>query len=94
MAKDHPGPLDMNERAYLTMRQVTDKHDETIDDEEAAAFLGRPNHTPEGRSVESGWKGATARNRNLTPEQRSEIAKRAAEARWKKSEPEEDDKPE
>ena len=88
MAKEHPGPLDMNERAYMTMRKVTDKHDETISGDEEDRVVPGP-----GR-VASGQKGAAIRNQNLTPEQRSEIAKRAAEARWKKSEdakPTEDD---
>jgi hypothetical protein len=31
-----------------------------------------------------GKKGGAARAKKLTPEQRSEIARRAAEARWKK----------
>jgi hypothetical protein len=31
-----------------------------------------------------GLKGGTARAANLTPEQRSQIAKMAAEARWRK----------
>ena len=33
---------------------------------------------------EGGQKGGKARAKSLTPEQRSEIAKTAAEARWKK----------
>ena len=72
----HQGPLDMNERAYRTVRQVTDKHDDTIVEESIDADSER---------VEAGRKGAAIRNENLTPEQRSEIAKHAAEARWKKS---------
>lgn len=37
------------------------------------------------RSPEAGLKGARARAEKLTPEQRSEIARTAAGARWKKS---------
>lgn len=37
----------------------------------------------EARS-EAGKKGAKARARSLTPEQRSEIARAAAQSRWKK----------
>lgn len=33
----------------------------------------------------AGKKGAKARQKSLTPEQRSEIARAAASARWKKS---------
>ena len=73
----HQGPLDMNERAYRTVRQVTDKHDDTIVEELVDADSER---------VEAGRKGAAIRNETLTAEQRSEIAKLAAEARWKKSE--------
>jgi len=43
----------------------------------AAVSLGR----------RGGLKGGRARAAKLTPEQRSEIAKRAAEARWKVQEP-------
>lgn len=35
-------------------------------------------------SRKGGLKGGKARAEKLTPEQRSEIAKKAAEARWKK----------
>ena len=42
---------------------------------EAAVALGRL----------GGKKGGTARAKALTPEQRSEIAKKAAAGRWKKS---------
>ena len=87
MAKEHPGPLDMNERAYLTMRHVTDRFDETIDGkgQSGSASVPHPNRAKGGR------RGAATRNRNLTPEERSAIAKRAAEARWKKSKAEKDD---
>jgi hypothetical protein len=47
--------------------------DEREDLASAAAQLGR--------------KGGKARAEKLTPEQRTEIAKRAAEKRWKKSAP-------
>ncbi|MXW38296.1 MAG: hypothetical protein F4Z65_08540 [Acidobacteria bacterium] len=53
--------------------------DEGVLDEEArsaaAALLGRL----------GGRKGGLARARNLSPERRSEIARMAAEARWRKS---------
>ena len=38
----------------------------------------------EARAHKGGTKGGPARARALTPEQRSEIARAAAEARWKK----------
>lgn len=37
---------------------------------------------PRSKKVNSGLAGAAARARNLTPEQRTEIAKKAASARW------------
>jgi hypothetical protein len=36
-------------------------------------------------AIERGRRGGPARARALTPEQRSEIARAAAQARWKKS---------
>jgi len=48
--------------------------------------------TPEGRATDAvefarkgGLKGGKARAKALTPKQRTEIARLAAEARWKKS---------
>jgi hypothetical protein len=37
------------------------------------------------RAQKGGYKGGAARAQILTPEQRSEIARQAASARWKKS---------
>jgi hypothetical protein len=39
----------------------------------------------QARARKAGSKGGPARARSLSPEQRSEIARAAAEARWKKS---------
>jgi hypothetical protein len=58
------------------VREVTDTHtpDEPADGKDPAAVtLGR----------KGGLKGGKARAAKLTPEQRSEIAKKAAAARWK-----------
>ena len=44
----------------------------------------KPREVSEKQS-KGGIKGAKNRNTNLTPKQRSEIAKIAANARWKKS---------
>lgn len=41
--------------------------------------------TLDAKRSQAGKKGAKARSRSLTPEQRSEIARAAAQARWKKS---------
>jgi hypothetical protein len=40
-------------------------------------------HTPKSRRAEGGKKGGPARARSLTPEQRRQIAEKAARARWK-----------
>lgn len=40
---------------------------------------------PPSRGRTGGMKGGTARAQKLTPEQRTEIARIAASARWKKS---------
>ncbi len=72
-----PRPADLNRLAASIVRDSTDddKADELIDDDgkdPAAVALGR----------KGGLKGGKARAAKLTPEQRSEIAKKAAAARW------------
>jgi hypothetical protein len=56
-------------------------------DPNEAAFrvLGIITGEHETPKVKRAKKGAAARSEKLTPEQRSEIAKRAAEARWLKN---------
>lgn len=55
-----------------------------------AATEGEPEDTRNPAAVElgrrGGLKGGKARAAKLTPEQRSEIARKAAAARWKESE--------
>lgn len=68
------GPDDVNEIAFRVLQEALG---ETPPDESeknpAAVALGRL----------GGLKGGKARAAKLTPEQRSEIAKKAAAARWK-----------
>jgi hypothetical protein len=68
-------PADLNRLAASIVRDSTgdDKADELADDgkDPAAVALGR----------KGGLKGGKARAAKLTPEQRSEIAKKAARAR-------------
>ena len=70
-------PRDANQLAKLTVDIATGETDDPIltsDGKSAAAvMLGR----------RGGLKGGLARAESLTKEQRSEIAKRAALARWK-----------
>lgn len=73
-------PEDVNELAAYIVDQVTSEEEtrETEAEEakarsEAARILGRL----------GGKKGGPARAAKLTPEQRREIAKKAAQARWR-----------
>lgn len=63
---------DLNQLAYSILRQATGE--EPRPEESAKAKAGRA----------GGMKGGVARAATLTPEQRAEIAKKAAAARWKK----------
>ena len=68
--------FDAEERAFVQSGQVEDKADSRPEDEgkdPAAVSLGR----------RGGLKGGKARAEKLTPEQRAEIARKAAEARWR-----------
>lgn len=71
-------PRDTNQRAKLILDIVTgvvddDKPDDGKDP--AAVALGR----------KGGLKGGDARAKKLTADRRSEIAKKAAKARWEKA---------
>jgi hypothetical protein len=69
-------PRDLNSLAASIVRDATDedKTEPPNDGKDPAAVsLGR----------RGGLKGGKARAAKLTPEQRSEIAKRAAAARWR-----------
>ncbi len=63
----HQGPPDVNELAYRVVAAVTSEE---------------PEEVPDARQVESGRKGGEARAKSLTPEQRSDIARKGAAARW------------
>lgn len=68
-------PADLNRLAASIVEEATEERDtdqvDTVKDP-AAVALGR----------KGGLKGGKARAKKLTPEERSEIAKRAAQARW------------
>lgn len=73
-------PRDPNQLAKLIVDIVTG---ETPDDSTDAADEGKdPAAVALGRK--GGLKGGAARAKKLTAKQRSEIAKKAAKARWKK----------
>jgi hypothetical protein len=67
-------PTDLNALAASIVDDATTENKEIPDDgkDPAAVSLGR----------RGGLKGGKARAAKLTPEQRSEIAKKAAAARW------------
>jgi hypothetical protein len=80
-------PRDTNVRAASTVARAT--HQEPEEDEEEAIQVPEP--TPEERHAAAvalgrlgGKKGGKARAAKLTPEQRSESARKAARARWSK----------
>lgn len=65
-------PRDISQRAKLIVDIATGE----VEEQEPTA--------KEVRARKAGKKGGPARSRALTPEQRSEIARLAAQARWKK----------
>ena len=70
------GPEDLNEVAFRIVQQATSEpvEPERDDRNPHAVALGRL----------GGLKGGKARAAKLTPERRSEIARKAAQARWRK----------
>ncbi len=71
--KKHQGPEDFAETAFRVFEQaIGETKPEESTKNPAAVELGR----------KGGLKGGKARAEKLTPEQRSEIAKKAAAKRW------------
>ena len=70
MSKTPKRPRDANQLAKAVVDIATGKAAEKAAD---------------AKKSKAGKRGAKARVRSLTPEQRSDIARAAAEARWKKS---------
>jgi hypothetical protein len=73
-------PLDINQLAAAVVAKATGqtpKDDDTDDDgkDPAAVALGR----------KGGLKGGKARAAKMTPEERSEAARKAAAARWERA---------
>jgi hypothetical protein len=80
----HPKrPRDINQRAASTVALATGQAaQDTSEDKQA------PEPTPEERHVAAvmlGRKGGQSRAKRLTPQQKQEIAQKAAKARWGKS---------
>ncbi len=75
--KKSKAPVELNKLAAFIVEQATDEEpqpEEKSTKNQAAVELGRL----------GGKKGGKARAEKLTPEQRKEIARKAAQARWKK----------
>lgn len=75
MPKTPKRPRDTNQLAHFITQIATGELDDVKTDDgkdPAAVALGR----------KGGLKGGTARAKSLTAKQRSEIAKKAAKARW------------
>jgi hypothetical protein len=78
MAKRSPKPRDTNSLAAAIVAQATDPDDHGED-----PYEGKDPAAVE-RGRKGGQKGGEARAAALSAEQRSEIARRAAAARWAK----------
>ncbi len=80
MKKNKKTPIELNKLAAFIVEQTTNEEPEKEEADEqptknpAAVALGKL----------GGKKGGKARAEKLTPEQRKEIASKAAKARWKK----------
>ena len=72
-------PRDPNQLAKLIVDIATGEVDDTVSDGKnpAAVELGR----------KGGLKGGKARAASMTPDERSEAARRAAKARWEREKP-------
>ena len=73
---------DVNETAFRVMREATEDQPESGTDEEHERTEKNPHAVALGRR--GGKKGGKARAEKLSAERRSEIARKAARARWKK----------
>lgn len=74
MAKTPKRPRDPNQLAKMIVDIATGETNDTLPTSSPMANLGRT----------GGESGGKARAASLTPERRSEIAKQAAQSRWKK----------
>lgn len=79
-----PGRSDANQTAFRVVQEATAEHEE---DKAPAAPEPAPEKNPAAVALGrlGGRKGGKARAAKLSPEQRAEIARTAALARWKKA---------
>ena len=76
MSKTKKKPRDLNRLAFAIVEEATT--DELSQETDEATKKKR------AASRKGGLKGGKARMSHLTPEERSELARKAASARWKK----------
>lgn len=74
---------DVNVRAFDIVSRATGEKPPTVKEPRKLRRRKHRNAVTAGKL--GGLKGGNARSKKLTPEQRSEIARIAAQARWKKS---------
>ena len=75
-------PRDLNALAAATVASATDEEQPAPEQPEEPESTKDPAAVALGRK--GGLKGGKARAAKMTPEERSEAAKKAAEARWSK----------
>jgi hypothetical protein len=85
MAKRKKKEHDFAVTAFRVVREATGQIEPELQETEPESIEGKnPHAVALGRL--GGLKGGKARANKLNPEQRTEIAKKAAQARWKKGE--------
>jgi hypothetical protein len=80
-------PADANRRAWEIVQEATGEKPKAGEDDTAAIIEAAIRAGKDPAAVllgrKGGLKGGKARAEKLTPEERSKIARKAAEARWK-----------
>ncbi len=80
-------PADANRRAWEIVQEATRERPQDEEDDTAAIIAAAIRDGKDPAAVllgrKGGRKGGKARAEKLTPEERSEIARKAAQARWK-----------
>ncbi len=79
-SKKKPGPEDLNELAASIVGKATSENQAKVPEDESDDSGKNPAAVALGRL--GGKKGGPARAKKLTAARRSEIAKKAAKARW------------
>ncbi len=83
MATKKKLPADVNKRAKAIVDSLTEGIEKVWDEDSKAQDIIKAAAAALGRK--GGLKGGKARAKSLSPTRRSEIAKKAAAARWNKS---------